>query len=161
MSFTNRDDWENDFVVGCRPVEALLRLPVRVRGIQLGRPADVVLDLDRRRAIGLEVVCGDGSRRYLPLAAARVREDEIVVGSSLLLLTENDLAFYRRRARMLRDLRGSVVQRGGRSLGPLVDVLLAEDGALAGLVVDAGGRLEAVPFDEAVSIAVRGKVTAA
>jgi sporulation protein YlmC with PRC-barrel domain len=161
VSFSSRADWENASVVGCRPVEALLRLPVRVRGIQLGRPFDVVLDLDRRRAIGLEVICGDGSRRYLPLAAARVREDEIVIGSSLLLLTENDLAFYRRRARMLRDLRGNVVERGGRALGSLVDVLLAEDGAVAGLVVDGGGRRHSVPFDETVSIAARGKVTAA
>jgi hypothetical protein len=161
VSFSGRDGWENPTVVGCRPAEALLRLPVRVRGIQLGRPVDLVLDLDGRRAIGFEVLCGDGTRRYLPLAAARVREDEIVVGSSLLLLDENDLAFYRRRARMLRALTGRVVERGRRVLGPLVDVLVSEDGAVAGLVVGEGKRRRTVPFDETVSIAERGSVSAA
>lgn len=161
MSFSGRAEWESSSVVGCRPAEALLRLPVRVRGIQLGRPADVVLDPDGRRAIGLEVLCGDGTRRYLPLAAARVREDEIVVGSSLLLLAENDLAFYRRRARMLSALRGRVVERGRRALGALVDVLLAEDGAVAGLVVAEGKRRSTIRFDPTVSITERGRVTAA
>lgn len=161
MSFTGRQGWENGFVVGCRPAEALLRLPVCLRGIQLGRPIDVVLDLEGRRAIGLEVLCGDGARRYLPLAAARVREDEIVVGSSLLLLDESDLAFYRRRARTLGSLRGTMVERGMRALGPLVDVVLGPQGQVLGVIVDEGGEQRRVPFDATVSIADRGNVTAA
>jgi hypothetical protein len=160
VSFTAREEWENEFVVGCRPAEALLRLPVCLRGIQLGRPIDVVLDLEGRRAIGLEVACGDGARRYLPLAAARVREDEIAVGSSLLLLDESDLGFYRRRARTLSSLRGTTVERGLRALGPLVDVLLGPRGQLLGVIVDEGGKRRRVPFDATVSIADRGSVSA-
>ena len=37
----------------------LLRLPVRMHGIQLGHAVDVIFDRDRRRALGLEVLCGD------------------------------------------------------------------------------------------------------
>jgi hypothetical protein len=161
VSFTLRKEWENMFMVGCRPGEALLRLPVCLRGIELGRPIDVVLDLEGRRAIGLEVLCGDGATRYLPLAAARVREDEIAVGSSLLLLDESHLGFYRRRARTLGSLRGTTVERGMRALGPLTDVLLGPRGQLLGVVVDVRGKRRRVPFDEAVSIADRGSVTAA
>jgi hypothetical protein len=161
MSFARARGWENSQVELCRPAGILLQLPVRVRGIQLGRPVDVVLDLDGRRAIGVEVLCGDGTRRYLPLAAARVREDEIVVGSSLLLLDENDLAFYRRRARTLRSLRGTVVDRGGRPIGLLDDVLIDPRGQVLGLVVDDGTARHRVPFDATVSLAERDNVTAA
>ncbi len=79
-------------VTGSRAAEALLGLPVRVHGIELGRPVDVVLDLESRRAIGLEVRCPDDARRFLPLAAARLREDEVAVGSALLLLDEREVA---------------------------------------------------------------------
>jgi hypothetical protein len=161
MSFTRPGAWENAQVELCRPAEVLLQLPVRVRGIQLGRPVDLMLDLDGRRAIGLEVLCGDGTRRYLPLAAARVREDEIVVGSSLLLLDQNDLAFYRRRARTLRSLKGTMIERGMHTIGLLDDILLGPRGEVLGLVVDDGEGRHNVPFDSTVSLADRGRVTAA
>jgi hypothetical protein len=161
MRFTSPEASEKASEVGSRPAEALLRLPVRVAGIEVGRPVDVVIDLDRRRALGFEVLCGDGTRCYLPLAAARVRENEIVVGSSLLLLAENDLAFYRRRARMWRALRGSVVERGTQALGRLVDVLVNEEGEIGGLVVVDGRERREIAFDSSLSIVERGKVTAA
>src|SRR5207253_2289070 len=50
--------------------DAVLHLPVRARGIELGRPMDIVLDLAGGRAVGIEVFCGDKRRRFLPLAAA-------------------------------------------------------------------------------------------
>jgi hypothetical protein len=83
----------------------LLRLPVKVRGIQLGWPVDVILDAQGRRAFGLDVLCGDDSHRFLPLAAAQVRDDEIRVGSALTLLTDAELEFYRTRGSTLRELR--------------------------------------------------------
>ena len=39
--------------------DELLRLPVRVRGIQLGRVVDVLLDPTEARALGVDVLCGD------------------------------------------------------------------------------------------------------
>jgi hypothetical protein len=85
--------------------EALLGLPVRVRGIQLGRPVDVIFDRSGEQPIGLDVLCGDDQHRFLPLAAAEVRADEIAVGSALTLLTDRELAFYRAQGVTLRDLR--------------------------------------------------------
>src|SRR3712207_6884436 len=49
------------------------------------------------------VVCGDASRRFLPLAASDVTEDAIAVGSALVLL---DDPFYRDRAASFAALRG-------------------------------------------------------
>ena len=52
--------------------EELLRLPVCFNGIELGRPVDVLLDRQASRAVGLEVVCGNDERRFLPLAVTTV-----------------------------------------------------------------------------------------
>jgi hypothetical protein len=88
-----------------RPVTiaTLLSLPVRVRGIQVGRPLAVLLDESGERLVGLELLCGDGTHRFLPYSVADVRDDEIAVRSALTLLDERHLAFYRERARPLRD----------------------------------------------------------
>jgi hypothetical protein len=141
--------------------DELLQLPVRLNGIPLGRPVDLVLDLEGRRAIGLEVLCGDEARRYLPLAAARVRDDEIAIGSALLLFDERDLAWYRRRATFLGEVRGTPVRHGRRELGVLADVLVRADGTIPALVVDDDGRLRRVPADDGITIAGRGSASAA
>lgn len=39
--------------------DELLRLPVRLHGIRLGRPVDLILDTGSMRALGLDVRCGD------------------------------------------------------------------------------------------------------
>jgi hypothetical protein len=143
---------------GGLPAEALLRRPVRLRGIRLGRPVDLVLDSAPLRAIGVEVLCGDDSVRFLPLAAARVHDDEIAVGSALLLLQEPDLSFYRRRGTMLSELRGRQVERHGLELGALRDVVLDGSGAIAEIVVDGGTR---VPVEPALRIVERGRASAA
>jgi hypothetical protein len=112
--------------------EALLKLPVKVRGIQLGWPVDVILDGDASRALGLDVLCGDDTHRFLALAAADVRADVIEVGSALTLLTDVELEFYRSRGSTLRELRA---RRNLRDVafgeGWLVDELLAEEPAPA------------------------------
>ena len=84
-------------------VATLLSLPVRVHGIQLGRPLAALLDESGERLVGLELLCGDGAHRFLPFSVADVREDEIAVRSALTLLDERHLAFYRERARALDD----------------------------------------------------------
>ncbi len=91
--------------MGSGTARELLQLPVTVDGIRLGRCVDVVLDDTGERVIGVVVLCGDEAERFLVIDAADVREGEIVVSSALLLL--EDVDFYRRRGRSLRDLRAS------------------------------------------------------
>jgi hypothetical protein len=82
-------------------VSSLLALPVRMHGIQLGRPVDVLVDERGERVVGLELLCGDGARRFLPFAVAEIRSEEIAVESALMLLDERDLDYYRPRTRRL------------------------------------------------------------
>lgn len=97
---------------------SLLERPVVLNGIKLGQPYDLVLDEESMRALGLEVVCEDEVHRFLPLPAARIRDDEIAVGSALLLLEERDMDFYRSRSRTFRALEEAGVE----------DLLLDENG---------------------------------
>jgi hypothetical protein len=77
-------------------ITSLLRLPVRMNGIELARPVDALVDGDGE-LVGLEILCGDGSRRFLALAAAEILADEIRVGSALVFLEARELAWYRAR----------------------------------------------------------------
>lgn len=86
-----------------RAAAELLSLPVRLHGIQLGTPVDALLDTRADRLLGFEVLCGDGARRFLPFAVARVRADEIALESALTLIDERDLAYYRRNSRRLAE----------------------------------------------------------
>jgi hypothetical protein len=96
--------------------ERLLGLPVRLNGIELGRPVDILLDPVEWRALGFEIRCGDDARRFLAWATVTIREDELEIVSALFLL--EDVDFYRTRARSL------------RGLGLLDDVLVGEDGTV-------------------------------
>ena len=91
--------------MGSDSAAELLQLPVTFDGIRLGRCVDVVLDEDGERAVGVVVLCGDESERFLVLDTAEVRDGEIAVSSALLLL--EDVDFYRQRGRSIRDLRPS------------------------------------------------------
>ena len=118
----------------------LLGLPVRLHGIQLGRPVDLLLDRDTLRTVGLDVVCGDEVHRFLPLPTASVSDDEIAILSPLVLLEEDELHFYRSRTFALSTLRGRSVQRKSRDLGALEDVVIDAAGELVAVVV-AGQRI--------------------
>jgi hypothetical protein len=87
-----------------RSAADLLSLPVRLNGIQLGRPVEALVDATSDRVVGFEVICGDESRRFLPFAVAEIRDDELALTSALMLIDERDLGFYRRRSRRLADL---------------------------------------------------------
>jgi hypothetical protein len=126
----------NDGVMGSLSASAALQLPVRLRGIELGRPVDLLLEADTWNALGFVVRCRDRSQRFLPLAAAQTTEDEIRVGSALLLV--EDVGFYRARGTSYRSLLGGEVQRGGRSAGRLRDLVLA-NGEVTELELDRGG----------------------
>jgi hypothetical protein len=107
--------------------------------IHLGDPTDAVLDSESLRVVGLEIACDDGVRRFLPLAAARLREDHVAVGSALLLLEEDARGFYRRRTLMFNALLGSPVERAGRLLGQLADLSVAADGEAEAVWVSVDG----------------------
>jgi hypothetical protein len=96
--------------------EELLRRPVLVRGIRLGRIADVLFDPDGARVVGFDVLCGDEVHRFLPLPAAALVDGGLEVDSSLTLLDEETLAFYRGRGLALsaaEELRDAVVVANG------------------------------------------------
>ncbi len=142
--------------------EQLLRLPVRVRGIDVGHAVDLILDPQRRRVLGFDVLCRDDEHRFLPLTAAAIDGDEIAVSSALTLLAEDQLAFYRRRASTMRMLRGADVHSGTRKLGALLDVVVQSDGAISGLVVANGRTRLTIEGDEASQATVdRRRVSAA
>jgi len=84
--------------------EQLLRRPVLVRGIRLGRIADVLFDPEGARVVGFDVLCGDDIHRFLPFPAAELANGALAIESSLTLLDEETLAFYRRRGRSLAEL---------------------------------------------------------
>jgi hypothetical protein len=109
--------------------DELLQLPIRSRGIKLGRPVDLIVDLDGGRVLALEVRCGDEATRLLPIAAARIRDSEITVSSALVLVDERGAAFYREHATSLRDL---------RERGEVADIVMRPDGAIVALVTEAG-----------------------
>ncbi|HET8751179.1 MAG TPA: hypothetical protein VFM43_01485 [Gaiellaceae bacterium] len=125
--------------MGSRSATELLLLPVRLQGIRLGRPVDLLLDPRTWRVVGFVVLCGDDSQRFLVFAAAEPREDEIDVRSALLLL--EDVEFYRGRSQSFRALLGGAVVNGRSELGELRDLLLDPDGSVAALLVDQGGAI--------------------
>jgi hypothetical protein len=143
-----------------RTGDELLALPVRLHGIQLGRPVDLLFDRDSLRAVGLDVLCGDEVHRFLPLPTAAVGAEEIAIRSPLVLLEEDELDFYRARAVALSTLRGRAVERSGRGLGTLRDVVIALDGELRAVLVDAEGGTERLRFDAALRFAPESRSAA-
>jgi hypothetical protein len=123
--------------------DELLRLPVRVHGIQLGHAVDVLLHPSLPQALGLDVLCGDEKHRFLPFTAASIHDDHVEAASPLVLLDLRDDSFYRRESRPLSRLRGSSIVPG-RSLQ---DVVLGDDWAIAELVLEDRGGASRVPLD--------------
>jgi hypothetical protein len=124
--------------------DALLALAVRLHGVHLGRPVDLLLDRDGERVVGIDVLCGDEAHRFLPLPTAAVGDDAIAIHSPLVLMEEDELDFYRARTFRLSALRGRAVHRDGREVGKLRDVVLRNGGELVAAILDSGRRL---PFD--------------
>ena len=81
----------------------LLNKRVVMDGIELGRVVDVILDETGERPIGFDVLCGDGSHRFLPYATALIEGGEVEVGSPYVMLGRDQLEFYRRHGRALRS----------------------------------------------------------
>jgi hypothetical protein len=122
--------------------EKLRRLPVRLRGILLGRPADLILHPSAPRLLGLDVLCGDGTHRFLPSSASTVLEEEIDVGSPFVLLDLPSDSLYRSHARPLSKLIGTTVGDDGAVLR---DVVLGSDWMIDELVLEDGRGRRRVP----------------
>jgi hypothetical protein len=144
--------------MGSLSASTALHLPVRLRGILLGRPVDLLLETDTWHALGFVVRCGDESHRFLPLAAAQTTDDEIQVGSALMLL--EDVGFYRARSTSYRSLLGGEVQRGGRPAGRLRDLVLA-GGEVTELELDRGGATGIVRVPATGSVVLPSRASAA
>jgi hypothetical protein len=140
--------------------DELLSLPVRLHGIQLGHAVDLLLDRETLRAVGLDVLCGDDVHRFLPLPTATVSRQEIAILSPLVLLEEDELAFYRSRAFTLGSLRGRPVESKRNTMGKLEDVVVASDGRLLALLVERSGRTERIPFGASVRLAPASRTAA-
>jgi hypothetical protein len=140
--------------------DELLALPVRLHGIQLGRPVDLLLDRRGLRVVGLDVLCGDDVHRFLPLPIAAIADGAITIQSPLVMLEEDELDFYRSRAFALSSLRGRLVTRKGKELGTLRDVVVGAGGVLVSVVVDTDGRSEQLPFDGSLTFAPESRSAA-
>ena len=115
----------------------LIGTPIRLHGILLGRPVDLVLDSTCRRVLGFVVESGDDAHRFLPFAASQPAESVIAVGSALMLL--DDVAFYRTRGVSFRSLLGTQTEHGGVPAGALVDMRIGNAGDVVELEVDLEG----------------------
>jgi len=115
-----------------------LQLPVRLQGIELGRPVDLLLETETWRALGFVVRCRDESQRFLPFMASQPADDEIAVGSALMLL--DDVAFYAKRGASFRSLLD-----GDVAGGILRDVIVSRDGVVTEIEIERGDRVERIP----------------
>lgn len=127
---------------------AALQLPVRLRGIQLGRPTDLLLDVEAWQALGFVVLCGDEVIRFLPYATAEIEDDELRVPSALMLLDGGE--FYEERGASFRSLLDGEVEGG-----VLRDVVLGPRGEVVALELDRGDGPERVPSTGAVVVPTR------
>jgi hypothetical protein len=145
---------------GVRSAEDLLGLTVRLHGIALGRPVDLLLDRGDLRAVGLDVLCGDDERRFLPLAAATLKSSELAISSPFVLLEEAQLDFYRSRSFSLSAIRGRPVRRRDQDVGLLKDVRLTADLTPATVVVQVNGVERELPFDGSIRFDPRSRSAA-
>src|SRR3954454_14539799 len=97
----------NDSAVRGLSADALLHLPVRLNGIDVGRPVDVIMAPGLGRALGLHVLCGDAAPPFLPLSAASIVAKEIPLSSALTLV--EDASFYLRRGAGYRAALGHAI----------------------------------------------------
>jgi hypothetical protein len=125
--------------MGSLSAAASLRVPVRLHGIQLGRPTDLLVDVESWHVLGFVVHCGDESVRFLPWAASQPAETEIAVGSALMLL--EDVAFYAKRSVSFRSLVGGELPLGG----VLRDLRIGDGGFITELEIERDGELRRVP----------------
>jgi len=137
--------------------DQVLSMPVRLHGIELGRPVDLLLDREAFRVVGLDVRCGDEVHRFLPLPTAAIADGALMIHSPLVMLEADQLAFYRSRSFSLASLKRRPVMKNGRNVGVLLDIVFSRDGTLAAVLLDEGKR---VPFDGSLGFAPQSRSAA-
>jgi hypothetical protein len=137
--------------------EELLRFPVRLDGIDVGRAVDLFVDPQQKRAVGLDVLCRDDVHRFLPLAAAEVGQKEIRLSSPFTLVEGVGLDFYREWTSSLRALKGTHVERRGRDLGAIRDAVVSPDGEITAFVLASGDDELTVPAEPELRIDANGR----
>jgi hypothetical protein len=137
--------------------EELLRFPVRLDGIDVGRAVDLIVDPEQKRAVGFEILCRDEVHRFLPLAAAEVGQKEIRLSSPFALVDGAGLEFYRGRTSSLRALKGTHVERRGRDLGAIRDAVVSPAGEIAAFIVASGDEELTVPAEPELRIDGNGR----
>jgi uncharacterized protein YrrD len=137
--------------------DGALAMPVRLHGIELGRPVDLLLDREAFRVVGFDVRCGDQVHRFLPLPTAAIGDGALAIHSPLVMLEADQLAFYRSRSFSLASLKRRPVTKNGRKVGVLRDVVFSRDGTLTAVLVDEGTR---VPFDGTLAFAPQSRSAA-
>jgi hypothetical protein len=137
--------------------EELLRFPVRLDGMDVGRAVDVIVDPLQQRALGLDVLCLDEVHRFLPLAAAEVGDGEIRLSTPFAFVDSDGFEFYRGRASSLRTLKGTHVARKGRDLGSIRDVVVSPDGEITAFLVDSGEDGVAIAAEPGLRIDGNGR----
>ncbi|HEY2543519.1 MAG TPA: hypothetical protein VGH92_10765 [Gaiellaceae bacterium] len=120
--------------MGVLSVAGMVGCPVRLQGILLGRPSDVVLDGTARRVLGFVVHSGDDAPRFLPYAASQPIEGEIAVASALMLL--DDVGFYRKHGLSFISLLGTAIEQENAPVGTLSDMHVDHAGNVVELEVD-------------------------
>ncbi len=120
-------------------VSKVLAGPVCIRGIRVGEPLDVFFDSDLRSAIGLEVLCRDGIRRFLPWAVAKSGPDGLSISFSLALLDGPQLEYYREHALTLSLLRRLPFESSEGRFG-VEDVVVGGGGRILALLVEHADR---------------------
>jgi hypothetical protein len=136
--------------------ERLLRLPVRLDGLEVGHAVDLILDPAHGRALGFDVLCRDDLHRFLPLAAAQVGASDIRPSSAFALVDDAGFEFYRGRTSSLRALKGSQVARGGKEVGALLDVVVTPEGEIEAFVVSSADGTENILVEPGISLVANG-----
>jgi hypothetical protein len=113
---------------------SLVGRPVVIGDVRLGVAVDALLDRALGRLVGLDVRCLDEAHRFLPYPACEVAADRLELESALVLI-EREADFYRLGGSALSALRGQSVVRAGTELGTLADLLVDDEGGVAGIVV--------------------------
>lgn len=128
----------------------LVGAPVRLHGILLGRPSDLLLDDVGRRVLGFVVESGDEAPRFLPFAASQPSGDAIAVGSALMLL--DDVGFYRKRGVSFRSLVGTQIEQESVPVGTLIDMHVDSTGTVTELEVENDGLRHRIAAGDATLI---------
>jgi hypothetical protein len=128
-------------------VGEVLNRSVRIHGIDVGEPVDVLLDPDLRCVLGLEVHCRDGVNRFLPWLAGELQPDELLVELPVALLDGPQLEYYREHALALNALRRLPVAGFDTPAARVEDVVVDARGRVVALEIDARRRRRTIELD--------------